>query len=176
MLPHCFQPLFLQQSNCTRSYFGFFTPIVRKVKHGRTMCNEHVQSNRCHRYVFFFYFFGLCCVSVQQLGQLFFNDDVGLSPSGNARFKFPHLQTMTFVTQHKPIEGSTDMVFMTKKILNSNLASKTEKPVWAAHDFKICSCRTESRRPGTHDDTNATQCWTTLLRIERFHWPIKNET
>jgi len=26
------------------------------------------------------------------------------------------------------------------------------KPVWAAHDFKACSCTAASRRPGTRDD------------------------
>ena len=26
------------------------------------------------------------------------------------------------------------------------------KPIWAAHDFKACSCTAASRRPGTRDD------------------------
>ena len=35
--------------------------------------------------------------------------------SGTASLKPQHLRTMTLITQHKPIERSTDMVFMTKK-------------------------------------------------------------
>jgi len=54
-------------------------------------------------------------VSVQQLGQLCCNDGVGLFAIGTARLRLQHLQTMTLITQHKPIERSTDMAFMTKK-------------------------------------------------------------
>ena len=41
-------------------------------------------------------------------------DGVGLFAIGGASLKPQHLQTMTLITQHKPIERSTDMVFMTK--------------------------------------------------------------
>ena len=43
------------------------------------------------------------------------NDGVGLFAIGIATLKPQHLQTMTLVTQHKPIERLTDMVLMTKK-------------------------------------------------------------
>ena len=48
-------------------------------------------------------------MSVQQLGSL-----CCLFAIGTASLKPQHLQTMTLITQHKPIEISTDMVFMTK--------------------------------------------------------------
>ena len=54
------------------------------------------------------FFSGLHCVSVQQLGSLC------LFAIGTASLKPQHLRTMTLITQHKPIERSTDMVFMTK--------------------------------------------------------------
>jgi hypothetical protein len=43
------------------------------------------------------------------------NDGVGLFAIGIATLTPQHLQTMTLVTQHKPIERLTDMVLMTKK-------------------------------------------------------------
>ena len=43
-------------------------------------------------------------------------DAFGLFAIGTARLKLQHLQTMTLITQHKPIERSTDMAFMAKKI------------------------------------------------------------
>ena len=49
------------------------------------------------------------------MGSLCCNDGVGLFAIGTARLKLQHLHTMTLITQHKPIERSTDMVFMTKK-------------------------------------------------------------
>ena len=64
-------------------------------------------------------------MSVQQLGQLCCNDGVGLFATATARLKLQHLQTMTLITQHKPIERSTDMViFMNKQISNSSLAER----------------------------------------------------
>jgi hypothetical protein len=42
------------------------------------------------------------------------NDGVGLFAIGIATFKPQHLQTMTLVTQHKPIERLPDKVLMTK--------------------------------------------------------------
>ena len=83
-----------------------------------------------------------------------YSDGVGLFAIGTASLKPQHLRTMTLITQHKPIERSTDMVFMTKKISNSSLAERSlhGNPVWAAHDFKACSCTAASRRPGTHDE------------------------
>jgi hypothetical protein len=54
-------------------------------------------------------------VSVQQLGQLCCNDGAGLFATATARLKLQHLQTMTLITQHKPIERSTDMAFKAKK-------------------------------------------------------------
>ena len=41
-----------------------------------------------------------------------------------------------------------------QNISNSSLAERSlhEKPVWAAHDFKACSCTAASRRPGTRGD------------------------
>ena len=41
-------------------------------------------------------------------------DGVGLFAMGTASLKPQNLQRMTLITQHKPIERSTDMVFMTK--------------------------------------------------------------
>ena len=49
--------------------------------------------------------FGWSCVSVQQLGELCCNDDVGLFATGTARLKLQHLQTMTLITQQKPKES-----------------------------------------------------------------------
>jgi hypothetical protein len=43
------------------------------------------------------------------------NDGVGLFAIGIATLKPQHLQTMTLITQHKPIERSTNTAFMTKK-------------------------------------------------------------
>jgi len=45
---------------------------------------------------------------------LYCNDDVGLFAIGIATLKPQHLQTMTLITKHKPIERLTDMVLMTK--------------------------------------------------------------
>ena len=59
--------------------------------------------------------FSVGTVSVQRLGQLCCNDGVGLFATATARLKLQHLQTMTLITQHKPIERSTDMAFMAKK-------------------------------------------------------------
>ena len=42
-------------------------------------------------------------------------DGVGLFAIGIASLKPQNLQIMTLITQHKPIERSTDMVFMTKQ-------------------------------------------------------------
>ena len=41
-----------------------------------------------------------------------------------------------------------------QNISNSSLAERSlhGKPVWAAHDFKACSCTAASRRPGTRGD------------------------
>ena len=53
-------------------------------------------------------FFGRFCVFVQQFGYLC------LFRNGTSSHKPQNLRTMTFITQHKPIERSTDMVFMPK--------------------------------------------------------------
>jgi hypothetical protein len=45
-----------------------------------------------------------------------YSDGVGLFAIGTASLKPQHLRTMTLITQHKPIERSTDMVFMTKNL------------------------------------------------------------
>ena len=42
-------------------------------------------------------------------------DGFGLFAIGTAKLKPQHLQTMTLLTQHKPIERSADMAFMTKQ-------------------------------------------------------------
>jgi len=74
--------------------------------------------------------------------------------SGTASLKPQHLRTMTLITQHKPIERSTDMVIMTKtsQIQAWLNGFYMESLYWAAHDFKACSCTAASRRPGTRDD------------------------
>ena len=76
-----------------------------------------------------------------------YSDGVGLFALGTASLKPQHLRTMTLITQHKPIERASDMVFMTKTISNSSLAERSlhGNPVWAAHDFKDVHAR---RRPG----------------------------
>ena len=50
-------------------------------------------------------------------------DGVGLFAMGSASLKPQNLQTMTLITQHKPIERSTDMVSWQKKS-NSSLAAR----------------------------------------------------
>ena len=54
-------------------------------------------------------------MSAQRLGQLCCNDGVGLFATATARLKPQHLQAMTLMMQHKPIERSTDMAFKAKK-------------------------------------------------------------
>ena len=56
--------------------------------------------------------FGWHCQFAQRLWQLWCNDDVGLFALGTAGFEPQHLQPMTLITQHKPLERSTDIVFM----------------------------------------------------------------
>ena len=52
-------------------------------------------------------------------------DGVGLFAFGTARLKPQHLERLTLVTQYKPIERSSDMVFMKKNVSNSSLAERS---------------------------------------------------
>ena len=58
-------------------------------------------------------------------------DGVGLFALGTASLKPQHLRTMTLITQHKPIERATDMVFMTKTISNSTYCPFYFSKVWS---------------------------------------------
>ena len=61
-------------------------------------------------------------LSVRVIEKICCNDGVGLFAIGIATLKPQHLQTMTLITQHKPIERSTNTAFMTNKNSNSSLA------------------------------------------------------
>ena len=116
MLSHCFQVLCLQQGNCRQSCSGFCTPTVWKAKHRWTMnMFNQIDDNRCHWYGLFSVGAVCLCNSWDNCAVMMVLDLLLLVLPGSNHLKPQLLQTMTLITQHKPIERSTDMAFMTKQ-------------------------------------------------------------
>ena len=70
-------------------------------------------------------------------------------------------KTMTLITQHKPIDRSTHMAFMTKKTQIQAWLSSLYTENWYGQRMtsKHISCRAASRRPGTRDDKTPHPIW-----------------
>ena len=130
-------------------FVAFYNTVMLWILHSMVCKAEQ----RCTKYNVIFnqadvdrlYCIGTVCLrnDSNNCAAMICNDGVGLFAIGTAMIKSQHFQTMTLITKHKPIERLTGMVLMIKKNSNSSLAvwSLHGKPVWAAHDFKACSCR-----------------------------------
>ena len=73
------------------------------------------------------------------------NDGVGLFAIGTDMLIPQHLQTVTLITQHNPIERSTNMAFMAKRY---------QIQAWLKNRYWQCmtSKHVHAGRPGTRDD------------------------